>query len=142
MDILWSDPSANDTVLGVAPNLVRGGATLTYGPDRVRRFCIKNEIDLLIRAHECVGDGYQWFAGGRCVTVFSAANYCGARARSIRTHARIALHGTALCRHSNAWPCVYCHHDNGCQHIIMRVIHSTDNIGIRVHTLTYHVIHC
>lgn len=30
MDILWSDPSANDTVLGVAPNLVRGGATLTY----------------------------------------------------------------------------------------------------------------
>eukprot|EP01043_Picozoa_sp_COSAG02_P009566 COSAG02_NODE_327_length_24561_cov_92.867754_5_plen_789_part_00 len=77
MDILWSDPSANDTVLGVAPNLVRGGATLTYGPDRVRRFCNQNQIDLLIRAHECVGDGYQWFAGGRCVTVFSAANYCG-----------------------------------------------------------------
>ena len=32
MDILWSDPSADDTVLGVAPNLVRGGATLTYSP--------------------------------------------------------------------------------------------------------------
>ena len=77
MDILWSDPSANDDVLGVAPNTVRGGATLTYGPDRVRRFCAKNDLDLLIRAHECVGDGYQWFAGGRCVTVFSAANYCG-----------------------------------------------------------------
>ena len=77
MDVLWSDPSAHDGVLGVAPNTVRGGATLTYGPDRVRRFCADNDLDMLIRAHECVGDGYQWFAGGRCVTVFSAANYCG-----------------------------------------------------------------
>jgi hypothetical protein len=35
MDVLWSDPTANDGVLGVNPNRTRGGATLTFGPDRV-----------------------------------------------------------------------------------------------------------
>ena len=35
---------------------------------------------------ECVEDGYQWFAGGRCITVFSATNYCGAHSNDgVRT---------------------------------------------------------
>lgn len=72
MDILWSDPSANDDVLGVAKNLQRGGATLTYGPDRVRRFCSRNQVDLLIRAHECVGDGYQVRSYSITVTLSSS----------------------------------------------------------------------
>jgi len=32
---------------------------------------------MIIRAHECVMDGFQRFAGGSLITVFSATNYYG-----------------------------------------------------------------
>ena len=32
---------------------------------------------MIIRAHECVMDGFERFAGGKLVTLFSAADYCG-----------------------------------------------------------------
>ncbi len=36
-----------------------------------------NNIDLIIRAHEVVDQGYLFFAGGHLATVFSARNYAG-----------------------------------------------------------------
>lgn len=44
---------------------------------QVHKFCNRNKIDLILRAHECVMDGIERFAGGRLITVFSATNYCG-----------------------------------------------------------------
>ena len=32
---------------------------------------------MIIRAHECVMDGFERFAQGLLITVFSATNYCG-----------------------------------------------------------------
>ena len=32
---------------------------------------------MIIRAHECVMDGFERFAAGQLITVFSATNYCG-----------------------------------------------------------------
>lgn len=32
---------------------------------------------MVIRAHECVMDGFERFAGGSLITVFSATDYCG-----------------------------------------------------------------
>ena len=32
---------------------------------------------MIIRAHECVIDGFERFAGGSLITVFSATDYCG-----------------------------------------------------------------
>jgi len=32
---------------------------------------------MIIRAHECVMDGFERFAGGQLITVFSATDYCG-----------------------------------------------------------------
>jgi hypothetical protein len=34
-------------------------------------------MQLIIRAHECVMDGFERFANGQLITLFSATNYCG-----------------------------------------------------------------
>ena len=46
-------------------------------PDRVTEFCKRNKLQLIIRAHECVMDGFERFAQGQLITLFSATNYCG-----------------------------------------------------------------
>ncbi|GAB4841206.1 Serine/threonine-protein phosphatase bsl1 [Ancistrocladus abbreviatus] len=76
MDLLWSDPTENDSVEGLRPN-ARGPGLVTFGPDRVADFCKKNKLQLIIRAHECVMDGFERFAHGQLITLFSATNYCG-----------------------------------------------------------------
>ncbi|KAK4482231.1 hypothetical protein RD792_009377 [Penstemon davidsonii] len=76
MDLLWSDPTENDSIEGLRPN-ARGPGLVTFGPDRVTEFCKKNKLQLIIRAHECVMDGFERFAQGQLITLFSATNYCG-----------------------------------------------------------------
>ncbi|GAB2281431.1 Serine/threonine-protein phosphatase bsl1 [Dionaea muscipula] len=76
MDLLWSDPTENDSIEGLRPN-ARGPGLVTFGPDRVLDFCKKNKLQLIIRAHECVMDGFERFAHGQLITLFSATNYCG-----------------------------------------------------------------
>ncbi|GAB2213529.1 hypothetical protein Droror1_Dr00017837 [Drosera rotundifolia] len=76
MDLLWSDPTENDSIEGLRPN-ARGPGLVTFGPDRVSDFCKKNKLQLIIRAHECVMDGFERFAHGQLITLFSATNYCG-----------------------------------------------------------------
>ncbi|KAI6695683.1 hypothetical protein NL676_023393 [Syzygium grande] len=71
-----SDPTENDSVEGLRPN-ARGPGLVTFGPDRVTDFCKKNKLQLIIRAHECVMDGFERFAQGQLITLFSATNYCG-----------------------------------------------------------------
>ncbi|CAN4091512.1 unnamed protein product [Withania somnifera] len=69
MDLLWSDPTENDSVEGLRPN-ARGPGLVTFGPDRVTEFCKKNKLQLIIRAHECVMDGFERFAQGQLITLF------------------------------------------------------------------------
>ncbi|MCO5550471.1 hypothetical protein L7F22_003958 [Adiantum nelumboides] len=76
MDLLWSDPTENDSVEGLRPN-ARGPGLVTFGPDRVIAFCKNNNLQLIVRAHECVMDGFERFAQGHLITLFSATNYCG-----------------------------------------------------------------
>ena len=75
IDALWSDPTDNDKILGVHLS-PRGQGACRFGPDRVEDFCLRNRIKLIVRAHECVQAGYEYFAGGRLLTVFSATSYC------------------------------------------------------------------
>ena len=75
LDALWSDPTENDSVLGVHLS-PRGQGACRYGPDRVETFCRVNKLQMIIRAHECVQRGYEYFAQGRLITVFSATSYC------------------------------------------------------------------
>ena len=52
-------------------NHERGSPVVCFGPDRVRSFLRANRLSLIVRAHECVMDGFQRFASGQLITVFS-----------------------------------------------------------------------
>jgi serine/threonine-protein phosphatase PP1 catalytic subunit len=41
----------------------------------VSNFLEAQDLDLIVRAHQVVEDGYEFFAGRRLVTLFSAPNY-------------------------------------------------------------------
>ncbi|PWA74760.1 hypothetical protein CTI12_AA249160 [Artemisia annua] len=70
-----SDPTENDSVEGLRPN-ARGPGLVTFEPEKVTDFCKRNKLQLIIRAHECVMDGFERFAQGQLITLFSATNYC------------------------------------------------------------------
>jgi serine/threonine-protein phosphatase PP1 catalytic subunit len=63
-DFLWSDPDADLQ-------------SYTYGTDVVADFLAKFDFDLVVRAHQVVENGYEFFGKRQLVTVFSAPNYCG-----------------------------------------------------------------
>jgi diadenosine tetraphosphatase ApaH/serine/threonine PP2A family protein phosphatase/Ca2+-binding EF-hand superfamily protein len=72
-DMLWSDPCDQP---GRFEN--NRGCACEFGPDVVDRFFQMNHpLNMIIRSHEMVMDGYaQWF-GGKLYTVFSCSNYQG-----------------------------------------------------------------
>jgi len=72
-DLLWADPDADTT--GWMEN--DRGVSFTFGGDVVENFLKRHEFDLIVRAHQVVEEGYEFFAKRRLVTVFSAPNYCG-----------------------------------------------------------------
>jgi serine/threonine-protein phosphatase PP1 catalytic subunit len=72
-DLLWSDPDTS--VNGWGEN--DRGVSFVFGADVVCEFLEKHDLDLLVRAHQVVEDGYEFFAGRKLVTLFSAPNYCG-----------------------------------------------------------------
>jgi len=72
-DLLWSDPEAD--IAGWAEN--DRGVSYTFGADVVAKFLQKHDLDLIVRAHQVVEDGFEFFADRQLVTLFSAPNYCG-----------------------------------------------------------------
>lgn len=51
--------------------------TQTFWIDSQSCVLQNNELRMIIRAHECVMDGFERFAQGHLITIFSATNYCG-----------------------------------------------------------------
>jgi len=72
-DLLWADPDADTAGWGESDR----GVSFTFGGDVVENFLKRHEFDLIVRAHQVVEDGYEFFAKRKLVTVFSAPNYCG-----------------------------------------------------------------
>ena len=72
-DLLWSDPDKE--VLEYDEN--DRGVSVIFGEKVVTDFNKKNDLDLIIRAHQVVDDGYEFFANRQLITIFSAPNYCG-----------------------------------------------------------------
>ncbi|KAH8327072.1 hypothetical protein KR074_002257 [Drosophila pseudoananassae] len=71
-DLLWSDPDEN--VGAWAAN--DRGVSFTFGPMIVEGFLLQYNFNLIVRAHQVVEDGYEFFADRQLVTIFSAPNYC------------------------------------------------------------------
>jgi serine/threonine-protein phosphatase PP1 catalytic subunit len=72
-DLLWGDPDKD--IAGWAEN--DRGVSFIFGPDVVSAFLQKHDMDLCVRAHQVVEDGYEFFAKRQLITIFSAPNYCG-----------------------------------------------------------------
>ncbi|AAZ10947.1 serine/threonine protein phosphatase PP1, putative [Trypanosoma brucei brucei TREU927] len=72
-DLLWADPEE----AGSGWMESERGVSYTFGEDIVKETCERLDIDVVLRAHQVVDKGYQFFAGRQLVTIFSASNYCG-----------------------------------------------------------------
>lgn len=72
-DFLWADPDVD--IAGWAEN--DRGVSYIFGPDVVTSFLKKHDFDVVVRAHQVVADGFEFFAGRKLITLFSAPNYCG-----------------------------------------------------------------
>ncbi|XP_030763493.1 serine/threonine-protein phosphatase 5 [Sitophilus oryzae] len=70
-ELLWSDPQPQE---GRAPS--KRGVGCQFGPDVTKKFLKLNNLDYVIRSHEVKNDGYEVAHEGKCITVFSAPNYC------------------------------------------------------------------
>ncbi|OQR86711.1 serine/threonine-protein phosphatase 5 [Achlya hypogyna] len=70
-DLMWSDPQPFP---GRGPS--KRGIGLSFGPDVTKAFLAHNNLELLVRSHEVKDEGYLVEHDDKCITVFSAPNYC------------------------------------------------------------------
>jgi protein phosphatase len=71
--LLWSDPIAS--LDGYQPSA--RGMGYHFGADALARFLDSQDLQYLLRGHECVDNGVEAQLGRRMYTVFGASNYCG-----------------------------------------------------------------
>jgi len=72
-DLTWSDPKKQKSKW----NDNDRGISYTFNENALDDFMKKLNLDLVVRAHQVVDEGFQFFNGQKMVTVFSAPNYCG-----------------------------------------------------------------
>ncbi|PAV75522.1 hypothetical protein WR25_14692 [Diploscapter pachys] len=72
-DLTWADP--DDKVTGYVES-PRGAARI-FGKDALEAFCKQHQLELIVRAHQVVQDGFLFFGDRMLVTIFSAPFYCG-----------------------------------------------------------------
>jgi serine/threonine-protein phosphatase 5 len=70
-DLLWSDPQPLP-----GRSFSKRGVGYSFGSDYTAAFLDANGLELMVRSHEVKDEGYVEEHGGKCITVFSAPNYC------------------------------------------------------------------
>ncbi|WP_319507349.1 metallophosphoesterase [uncultured Methanolobus sp.] len=70
---LWNDPQEEN---GLKESLHRSCAQV-FGPDICEEFLKLNRLDMMIRAHSELEDGYKWWFDGKLLSLFSTPEYCG-----------------------------------------------------------------
>ncbi len=79
-DLLWANPDKETMGWGEGYDEnygEDGDRSFTFGKEVVARFNHKHDFDLVVRGHQLVQDGYEFFATRQLVTLFSAPNYRG-----------------------------------------------------------------
>lgn len=71
-DLLWADPKYG--LKGFEFNKLRE-VSVQFGEDVVIKLCKKLNLDLIVRAHQVMQNGYGFFANRKLVTIFSAPRY-------------------------------------------------------------------
>ncbi|CUM67228.1 uncharacterized protein PRCAT00004921001 [Priceomyces carsonii] len=71
-DLVWSDPDPEIFDFKLSPR----GAGYLFGFEVANKFCNDNNLVQLVRAHQLCNEGYVSYWNGKCVTVWSAPNYC------------------------------------------------------------------
>jgi len=72
--IMWNDPKSG--LQGFSDSF-RGLGIKIFGNEAFGNFMECNNLNYLIRAHECFPEGYRWFFNKRLLSIFSSANYRG-----------------------------------------------------------------
>jgi diadenosine tetraphosphatase ApaH/serine/threonine PP2A family protein phosphatase len=78
--VVWSDPAEGSELsvkAGHPSPRDRSGALHSFSSEETQKFCKENGLQLVVRSHQVVRNGFQIQHGGRLVTVFSAPSYCG-----------------------------------------------------------------
>jgi serine/threonine-protein phosphatase 6 catalytic subunit len=71
-DLMWSDPT-DDTATWLKS--ARGAGHL-FGAQVTKEFNLLNGLDLVVRAHQLVNEGYKYHFSEQLMTIWSAPNYC------------------------------------------------------------------
>uniref|UniRef100_A0A8C7TUQ4 Serine/threonine-protein phosphatase n=1 Tax=Oncorhynchus mykiss TaxID=8022 RepID=A0A8C7TUQ4_ONCMY len=122
-DLLWSDPQPQN-----GRSVSKRGVSCQFGPDVTERFLDQNKLDYIVRSHEVKAEGYEVTHSGKCITVFSAPNYCDQMANK---GAYIHLRGSDLKPEFHQFTAVVSTSDNNFD------ILTLTNVTITVHLLSY-----
>jgi diadenosine tetraphosphatase ApaH/serine/threonine PP2A family protein phosphatase len=85
-DLLWADPehhlpvpvsSSSAALEGLFAPSPRN-VSYVFSDEALSRFLARNDLDIVVRAHQVVEDGYQFFPAHqrKLITIFGATNYC------------------------------------------------------------------
>jgi hypothetical protein len=70
----------------------------SFGSDYTMAFLAVNNLELMVRSHEVKDDGYVEEHDGKCITVFSAPNYCDQVSRvETKHHSLLVSYCTTRC---------------------------------------------
>eukprot|EP01083_Nonionella_stella_P037016 100956_1 len=69
-DLLWCDP---EQIEGWGEQ--DKGVSYTFGPDVIEKWLQNNKLEMIIRAHQIVEDGFEWFAGRQLLILFSSVDF-------------------------------------------------------------------
>ena len=75
-DLMWSDPTDNESNSANGFTMSARGAGYMFGSDVVERFLRENGVNKILRAHQLCMEGYQILFNGMFCTIWSAPNYC------------------------------------------------------------------
>ena len=69
-DLCWSDPEDIDYW-----KINNRGAGHIFGKNQVNEFLYLNNLNLIIRSHQLIKEGYQYFFSNKLISIWSAPNY-------------------------------------------------------------------